>query len=81
MQGSYCSSLELLVEFSQEGEDIVDEYHFQKRKNFDFGYEASMFQKFSIPVWYICSVNFLFMTSGATGTGMLTKKSNDIKIY
>ena len=35
---------------------------------------------FSFPVWFICSVNFLIMTSRATGTGILVNEalaSND----
>ena len=32
-------------------------------------------REFSIPVWFVLSVNFLFMTSRATGTGILVKRA------
>ena len=49
------------------------------------GMEENMFpDRFSFPVWFVCSVNFLFMTSRATGTGILVKReltSKDTKDF
>ena len=62
---------------------VVLSANFRRVVSLSLGMKQVCSRKFSIPSWFMCSVNFLFMTSRTTGTGILVKRaltSKDAKV-